>query len=74
VNFVNLWKTLNREPLAKEVNRKGIANPMEYAVKRIAPPLIVSSLPAKVRIAPKIGPTHGVHADPKEIPIKVEPR
>ena len=49
---------------------KGIANPKEYKLKSKTPWLTVSSIAAKVKIDPKIGPIQGDQPNPKAIPIK----
>ena len=48
---------------------KGMANPREYELKSKTPWLTVSSIAAKVKIDPKIGPIHGVQPNAKVTPI-----
>ena len=49
---------------------KGIANPREYELKSKTPWLTVSSMAAKAKIDPKIGPIQGDQPNPKATPIK----
>ena len=47
----------------------GIANPNEYAHKRVIPERKLVSVLAKTKIDPKIGPIQGVHPNPKQKPV-----
>ena len=47
----------------------GIARPKEYELNNITALINVSSIEAKAKIDPKIGPIHGVHPKPKAKPI-----
>ena len=47
----------------------GIARPNEYEINKITALDKVSSIDAKAKIEPKIGPIHGVHPKPKATPI-----
>jgi hypothetical protein len=73
IHFPNLRKRLKNELLASAVNINGMAKPSEYTLKRVIPLPTLFELPARKRMEPKIGPTHGVQAAPKEIPIREEP-
>ena len=46
----------------------GIANPNEYAHKRVIPERRLVSVLAKTKIDPKIGQIQGVHPNPKAAP------
>ena len=48
---------------------KGIARPNEYKINKITALDKVSSIDAKAKIEPKIGPIQGVHPKPKATPI-----
>ena len=48
---------------------KGIASPNEYKINNMTALVKVSSIDAKAKIEPKIGPIHGVQPKPKATPI-----
>ena len=49
--------------------RNGTASPAEYIASSAAPSVTVSRVPATDKIAPSIGPIHGVHPKANAIPI-----
>ncbi len=49
----------------------GKAKPNEYDVRRNIPLFMLSSVAAKTKIDPRIGPIQGVQPKAKAIPIKI---
>ena len=58
---------------ARAVRRNGIASPAEYTASRNAPRPGDPEFAAEVRIAPSVGPTHGVQATAKAAPATIGP-
>jgi len=57
---------------ASAIRRNGMARPIEKTVSITPPVKAVPLVPAKRRIEPRIGPTHGVQPSANVPPIKSE--
>ena len=66
--FLKFFENTKNFCIKKPDNINGIAKPKEYKLSNIIAFEIFSSVDAKARIDPKIGPIHGVHPNPKAMP------
>lgn len=69
------WYCFNKretDPIKTAAVKKGSPSPKEYAVKRMAPVVMLKLLPARRSIDANIGPVQGVQPVENAIPIKSE--
>ena len=62
------WNSPTNRSIATAASTNGNASPIEYAPSSITPRDTSASDAAYVRMAPRIGPMHGVHPAPNATP------